>query len=357
MPIYIVSEQVGLDGFWITDILKGIKAEADKKNLRVEDYFSPDGTDDKNPLVLAVGYTENWMKSACRKIKESGARPIAVNAMPNDANSFADAFVGFDYNAAMVKIISYLRACGKRKIAFIGCRGGRMSYVFKSRAFSAAVRDGSVYGELITAGSVAELTDSFIKRAYGFDAVICSRDAEAVHLMSACKKRKIYIPDDMFCVSFGGGEMCEHTVPTLTAMHTDFEKLGASAVKLSRFLSQNPETDKISILLDCPMIIRQSTDSKAHIYPAEPEEKLGYNYRVDNDYMSYLRAEQLVRTWDKIDVSIVRELSRGYTMAEIADRMFISQSSVKYRVKKMLTGADIENRQELIKIAQNYGLL
>ena len=44
MPIYIVSEQVGLDGYWITDILKGIKAEADKKNLRVEDYFSPDGT-------------------------------------------------------------------------------------------------------------------------------------------------------------------------------------------------------------------------------------------------------------------------------------------------------------------------
>ena len=357
MPIYIVSEQVGLDGYWITDILKGIKAEADKKNLHVENYFSPDGTEDVNPTVLAVGYTENWMKTACRKIKESGARPIAVNAMPRDVNIFADAFVGFDYAAAMAKIISYLKACGKRKIAFIGCRGGRMSYAFKSSAFSSAVRDGSVYGEIITAGSVAELTDSFIKRLYGFDAVICSRDAEAVHFMAACKKRKIYIPDDIYCVSFGNGGMCEYSIPTLTSMRTDFEELGSSAVKLSRFLSQNPETDKISILLDCPMIIRQSTEGRAHIYHTSAEEKLNYSYRVDNDYMSYLRAEQLVRTWDKIDKSIVKELSRGYTMNEIADRMFISQSSVKYRVKKMLTGADIENRQELIKIAQNYGLL
>jgi DNA-binding NarL/FixJ family response regulator len=44
-------------------------------------------------------------------------------------------------------------------------------------------------------------------------------------------------------------------------------------------------------------------------------------------------------------------------MAEIAEELFISQSSVKYRVKKMLCVANIADRRELIKIAQIYGLL
>ncbi len=357
MPIYTVSEQVGLDGYWITDVLAGIKFEADKKNLRVEDYFSPEGVDDENPIVLAVGYTEAWFKIVCRKIRESGARPIAVNAAPLAGDAFADSFVGFDYTAAMHKLTSYLKACGKQKIAFIGCRGGKISYELKSRAFLSAVRECGAYGEIFTAGTVAELITKFSYEIRNFDAIICSRDAEAAHLAAFCRKRKIYIPDDLFVASFSGGKMCEHTVPPLTSMQTDFRQLGIAAVKLSRFLNQNPEQSKINIMLDCRFVVRESTDNKAHIYPAKKEEDSTYVYRVDNDYMSFLRAEQLVRSWDSIDRSIVSELARGKNMSEIADMMFISQSSVKYRVKKMLTVADIDTRQELIKIAQNYSLL
>ena len=58
MNIYVTSEQVGLPGYWITDILAGISKEALKKNITVVDYSGekPEVNDEfPRPLVLAVG--------------------------------------------------------------------------------------------------------------------------------------------------------------------------------------------------------------------------------------------------------------------------------------------------------------
>ena len=98
MSIYVVSEQIGLDGYWITDILKGIKAEADKKNLHIEDSYLPTaGTScSEKRLVLAVGYTKGWLEQAVARIHSTGARAVVVNSMPDSGVGDAAAYVSFD---------------------------------------------------------------------------------------------------------------------------------------------------------------------------------------------------------------------------------------------------------------------
>ena len=56
MNLYVVSEQIGLQGYWITDILAGITKEAMKKNITVLDYNGQklEMTDEfTRPIVLA----------------------------------------------------------------------------------------------------------------------------------------------------------------------------------------------------------------------------------------------------------------------------------------------------------------
>jgi len=357
MSIYVVSEQIGLDGFWITDILKGIKAEADKKNLAIEDIYLPTGeADGEGRLVLAVGYTKGWIEQVAAKIHSMGSRSIIVNASPDCGIYAADAFVCFDYAAAMNRLAEYLKYCGKTRVAFLGC-GGRLSYDCKNKAFQSAAGKNGIYCRSYKYSGIAELTASFLREYRSFDAVVCSRDAEAFHLISALNKRKIYVPEDIYVASIGGNLMSEYSVPKATTIITDFKELGAAAVKLHRFLSQNPELRGVTVSIDCSVAVRGSTENKP--FPklmSEPPLRHS-NYRTDPEYLSYLRAEALVRGCDKLDRNILLLLSKGKNMAEIAEEKFISQSSVKYRVKKMLKIADVTDRRELIKIAQIYGLL
>ena len=234
MSIYVVSEQMGLDGYWITDILKGIKSEADKKNLRVEDFHFP--TDGEGRLVLAVGYTKNWLEEAADKIKRIGAKSIIVNASPDSGIENAGAFVGFDYVSAMSRLAEYLKYCGKSRIAFVGC-GGRLSYDIKNRAFQAAAAKTGIYCRSYRFASIAELTASVVRDFRTFDAVVCSRDVEACHVINAFGKRRVEIPESIYVVGIGGNKVSGLSSPDCTTVETDFEKLGVAAVKLHRFLS------------------------------------------------------------------------------------------------------------------------
>ncbi len=358
MAIYVVSEQIGLDGYWITDILKGIKAEADKKNLRMEEFFLPtDGVGvGEGQIVLAVGYTKGWLEQVTFRIKQAGARAIVVNADRDSSLYDADAFVCFDYKTAMRKTAEYLKYCGKTRVAFVGC-SGRLSFESKRRAFLAAAGEAGIFCRDYKFADISEITSSFVRECRSFDAVVCSRDAEASHLISALNRRKLFVPEDIYVIGVGGNRMAELTSPPCTTLHTDFEALGAAAVKLSRFLTQNPETGGVTVSVPCPLTVRGSTDYKELPLRFEQPAVRRASYRTDSDYLSYLRAEQLVRNCDSTDRSILLHLSKGKNTAEIAEELFISQSSVKYRVKKMLCNADIPDRRELIKIAQIYGLL
>ncbi|MBQ8550900.1 MAG: substrate-binding domain-containing protein [Clostridia bacterium] len=358
MPIHIVAEQTGLDGYWITDILKGVKAEADKKNLAVEDLFLPnDGTIGNDiGLVLAVGYTKNWLSTVTDRINASGARAIVVNASPDCGIENAHAFVNFDYKSAMKRVVFYLKHCGKTRIAFVGC-GGRLSYGIKRKATLAAASELGVFCQSYKYPGIAELVSGFLREGRGFDAVICSRDAEANRLIAALNKRKIYVPEDIYVVGIGGNRISELSVPQCTTVDTDFHKLGAAAVKLQRFLSQNPEIEGVTVSVDCPVIIHGSTENRPLPIGSDGVVQKRVAYRDDGEYLACLRAEELARHCDKIDRNIILHLSKGKNMSEIAEEMFISQSSVKYRVKKMLETADIPDRRELIKIAHTFGLL
>jgi DNA-binding NarL/FixJ family response regulator len=80
-------------------------------------------------------------------------------------------------------------------------------------------------------------------------------------------------------------------------------------------------------------------------------------YDADPDVMMILQTEELLRMWDDIDRNIIEGLVNGKTIVAIADGLFVSVSAVKYRIKKMLTAANLQNKDELIHIIKRYNVL
>lgn len=80
-------------------------------------------------------------------------------------------------------------------------------------------------------------------------------------------------------------------------------------------------------------------------------------YDADPDVMTVLQVEELLRMWDDIDRSIMEGLLQDKTIIAIADGLFISVSAVKYRIKKMLTAANLKDKEDLTRIIKRYNVL
>jgi DNA-binding NarL/FixJ family response regulator len=57
------------------------------------------------------------------------------------------------------------------------------------------------------------------------------------------------------------------------------------------------------------------------------------------------------------EIDVLRELARGASNQEIADRLFISANTVKNHVHKILEKLEVDNRREAAKVATDNGLI
>lgn len=366
MNIYVTSEQIGLPGYWITDILAGISKEALKKNITIIDYNgqNPVITDDyTRPLVLAIGYSYQWMENACRQMQKQGAEPLLVNAGQDIHTEALDVsgYVSFGIPKAMYNVFCYLISNKRNRIAFFGAHDETHSdqikideFIKLSRHMGLPCSNADVYKDL----TLSDCVKSFELNMHRYNAVICSSDAAAVYLLKWLEERGIRIPEDLFLIGFGNSIVSGAIKPTITTVENNFVELGHQAVKLHQFLQRNPDIRCASILVDCPLLERQSTG--AIRYKMSQPKILSSSmplYDADPDVMMVLQIEELLRMWDDIDRQIIDGLLRDKTIIAIAEGLFVSVSSVKYRIKKMLTAANLKDKEELAKIIKKYNVL
>jgi DNA-binding NarL/FixJ family response regulator len=63
-----------------------------------------------------------------------------------------------------------------------------------------------------------------------------------------------------------------------------------------------------------------------------------------------------VETLTQRELDVLRELAKGMTNREIAERLYISKNTVKYHVHSILDKLDLPNRGEAAKFAKKHGL-
>ena len=366
MNIYIVCEQVGLEGYWITDIISGIQKEALKKNITVNDYNGEFLSEDRGErqTVLAIGYSAHWLSSTCKEINSRGALPVLVNADCNVFNNLekVGGYVSFNVQKAVYEVMLNLVAAGRERIAFLSAHNSTYSDDVKVYEF---LRLAGLWHlpvderDVFTDDSIAKSFSKLLPQLSTYDAVFCSSDACAVYLLNKLKQNNISVPGDIAVVGYGNSRISTVSSPSLTTVENNYVELGRQAVKLHRLLQKNSDISMASITVDCPIIYRdtfkkpQSTAQKAIFAHAVNEP----SYGADPDFMSVLQAEELLKNWDEGDRKIARGLLENKTVSNIADVLPSSVSSVKYRIKKMLIYANLKNKSELVALIKKYHLV
>ena len=180
-------------------------------------------------------------------------RDISVRDIPHD-------FVSIDNMGAGRAIGEHLLDCGAKRIHFL--MRPNCASVIRARleGVQSALGEVGRRDRII----VAEPDDSaalrpWFSRRNRPDAVVCESDYVAAQFRNTLLKFGLSVPEDVMLVGFDDVRCAVSATPPLTTVHQPCEDIALMAYRSLRERIVEPDIVSRRILLDAPLVIREST--------------------------------------------------------------------------------------------------
>ena len=367
MTIYAFYQE-GSTAHWISQYIKGIKEEAKRKSNDVQiiecgldSTLFPEGIASTGTVIVISG-TYNWTRGICSLLANRGIKTVVVGYDSTDDIN-ATGYVLMDYKKAVEDLLDYYVSCGGTRVALFAVSLESPADKIKTDAFlSYRGRGGEMFDQkdiFYFRGMTRNTCESFISVCADYDAVIGTNDVSTVILLQMLKANGIKIPDDIFIASFGDTYLSKSTTSELTLSLLDCKNVGVQAVKMYRQLSGANNISSAVLKLGCELDIRASTANipMSRVRSAVHSDKLGAQHNsffADPHISEIVLAEQLLEKCDSLDLEIMRSLINKEKYIDIADKLHVSENTVKYRIKRLLNYAKLSSRSDLTDLMKSY---
>ena len=135
------------------------------------------------------------------------------------------------------------------------------------------------------------------------------------------------------------------------------EEFGRAALSISSLIEKNPSISTVNILLHCQLNIRETTENRPLPVSAEDEAAepvLENRFFKDPEISNLARLETLFQQCDEIDMALIQQLLSGDSYAQMTEKSFISETAVKYRIRKMEKTCGVGTRTELVRFLKDF---
>ena len=157
-------------------------------------------------------------------------------------------------------------------------------------------------------------------------------------------------------ISYSNTYISRCTSPAISTVSASFGNFGQHAFMIADCISKGENVSGIRILSNWEIIHRETSSSLPLTAPGEdniPPSVQGSFYR-DGELIEMMRVETLLSECDKIDLEILEAILEGKKTAEIEERCFLTETAVKYRIKKMKDICFVESRATLRSLLSKY---
>ncbi|MCR5526312.1 MAG: LacI family transcriptional regulator [Lachnospiraceae bacterium] len=178
--------------------------------------------------------------------------------------------VDFDSDKIMADGVNHLKSRGCKNIVYFSPSKSFPGIERQISGIIDALRENNIYSStnIITmTNSSQELSRetmiNILSRKYMPDAVFCSNDYLALHLMNVASELGLHIPKDILVLSIGGSEISKYCVPSLTTFCYPHENISFIAYKmLNDLLGGNTLANRHIMISDIELAYRESTSIK-----------------------------------------------------------------------------------------------
>ena len=350
MTINLIIEPEYKDTTWCRETLSGIKKQVSALRYEQKSYAEDTLSEDIKKIII-IGTSPVWVSKILFKVKNLGIYPVIVSCHPIEKGENAS-YVLIDHSAATRACINYLHAHNHNSIALYGINSNSYADNIKAEYFNA-----SDIFFITNNNSLSQCFKDFFAKIEKYNAVICSNYITAVQLTDSLKKEHVQIPRDMYIMTYGDSLLGRRFRPSVTTVTLNHELLGVQAVNLFRFLEKDGNRTSVTIYIPCEIVPAMSTEHKPAVKlsqntaPKNDDRNLFY---TDKDIVNLQSLEKLLRKCDKTDAEIIDRLHKKIFYSKIAEDLFISEGSVKYRIKKLLLCSGIDSVEDILSLCTRY---
>lgn len=350
--LYLLQEEGFAQFPWCQRTLRGLWDEVRRKRIPLAQIsrISEIPPADRQAGVLLLGASAEWIEGQADLAAAQGVHPILMsNRMQEPQNSSYSA-VMMDIGDSMRLAVRYLRRLGCRRLALYGCNPYASSDPWREKVFAALTgREGAVFHNEDSLDSAFE---RFWPQRESFDGVICASDYAAFSLVRRLRERDPKRLEQLSVIGYGNMLLAQKSDPSITSISDDYEHFGPAAISIYQLAMKEPTMSAVRILLHSRLHIRGTTGFVPFEPDSAPPERQVQNaenpFFADREVQDLAKLETLLQQADEVDLEMLRRLMEGRTYAEIAQLCYLSETALKYRLRKMERVCGACGREALI---------
>lgn len=346
---------------WCVSMLDGLISQLKLKRLQFREIADISQVDDACRYLFLVATDDAWVRSALEACKKLDVYPILLSNESYHAFSCEYSTVCSDVFSFMRQAVESLHTMDRYRIALYGVNPWSISDRGRMDAYLQAIgnKDPQLF---YNKGSLENCYQEFIRTSRGlekdFDAIICANSLAAISLV-----RRLLVEDPerlnrLLILGYQEVRLAELYSDHFHAIKLHFEEYGKAAVMILDSLRRNPKISHMIVAIKWEEDVLDQLRGKA-LEPVprsrvvslrEPEDV----FYEDEEINEMMLLEKLLYESEDVDKTILRCLMRGNSYEQIAGECYLTVSTVKYRVKKMLSRCHLGSRKELLTLLHRY---
>jgi DNA-binding LacI/PurR family transcriptional regulator len=344
---------------WCREIIDSLRSEARKKRINLvfssnlEDVLEPNA----EKAVILVGSETDWLKLAVAKVKSCEKHPIVLSNQSDSALGGGVSQVTEDIEGSMKEICEYFAQKGKKRIALYAANPASASDEYRRKAFlSFGGKSEDVFSN---EGSLALCFENFIKsfEEKGYNGIICSNDFAAISLFRHMMKIGKAL-DSIEMISYSNTLISHCFSPSISSVKANYGDFGQMAFMIADCLSKSEAINGIHIFGKWEIVHRETSSpiSSATELNEKPPQQSAHpgKFYEDSELLEMVRLENMLSECDSTDIEILKMIIEEKKLSEIEESSFLTETAIKYRIRKMKEICRAESRSQLRDVLAKY---
>lgn len=349
--VTILTEPAYSESMWCRALYGSLTERLRQKRIPFCEMY--DTVPENSEAVFVIASDYNWIKSTLTALNLAGIKPILICNQAETILGCNYSCVCTDISGSMKYLLDNLKADGKTRVALYGVNTSSIADIGRLDGLFAQ-KDGVVDSMrvFVNDGSLQNCYKKFAAEADDFDAVICFHDFAAVSLILRLE-------------ADGEGEKfsrlkilscCQTKISSryrdkIISINMNLEQYGKAAVFIYEKLKAHPYISQMTLNVSWSSGQSQSLpSSQITLKNARNTDRI----YADKELNEMITAERILEIDSATDKTVIACLCGGQALSEIAAACFLTDSGVKYRIKRILEKCKISDKAELVSIVKRY---
>ncbi len=349
--VHILIDPIYARSVWCENLKQSLISELKKKRI----HFSlSEGIEHilLEDIVFLIASDNAWTENTIRKLNHNNIQPILLCNQMDFLESSNYSCVCSDVYSSMKSIFSLIKYHDKKSLAIYGLNRKSLSDIGSLKCAQNLSREMDFPLKVFyNDGSLADCFEQFYSEIDFFDSVICVNDFAAVSLIKHLQDKNSALSEQLLIFSCAKSEISE-LYPNIISPRSNYEDYGKAAVYISEKIEKHRFISNMTIRI-ARMVDAAISNTSQDIPFTEALTHTDEFYQ-DQEIAEMICVEKLLCRCDQIDRKIIDMLYKKATLDEICENCYLSESTVKYRIKHILDDCGFHTKDSLLHIITKY---